>query len=177
MKQNSKKGKKVLIHAAAGGVGHFAVQIAKHLGAEVIGTASAANESFLKEIGVDHFINYSTQQIENVLRDVDVVLDPIGGDTTAKSLEVLKKDGTLISIVGGVKDNVKSIIEEKALNAKNYLVKSSGDDMQQLAQLLEQGILKPHISHRFEFEDMAAAHKQIESGRTRGKIIVKISIV
>jgi NADPH:quinone reductase-like Zn-dependent oxidoreductase len=168
------KGQHLLMHAAAGGVGHFAVQIAKHLGLKVTGTASAANEDFLKEIGVDHFIDYSAQNMEEEAKEIDVVFDPIGGETTAKSLQVLKQGGTLVSIVGGVKDHLTSLIQEKNITAKNYLVKSSGTDMQQLAQLLVEGILKPHISHQFSFDEIAKAHQQIETGKTRGKIVVNL---
>src|SRR5690606_25160220 len=167
-------GQEVLIHAAAGGVGHFAVQIAKHLGAKVYGTASASNEDFLREIGVDCPVDYKAVDFENEIKQVDVVLDPLGGETTAKSLQTLKKGGILISIVGGVKDQLKPIMEEKEITATNYLVHSSGSDMKQLAELLEKGIIKPHISHRFSFEEIAEAHHQIESGRTRGKIVLKL---
>lgn len=167
-------GQEVLIHAAAGGVGHFAVQIAKHLGAKVYGTASASNEDFLREIGVDFPVDYKAVDFENEIKQVDVVLDPLGGETTAKSLQTLKKGGILISIVGGVKDQLKPIMEEKEITATNYLVHSSGSDMKQLAELLEKGIIKPHISHRFSFEEIAEAHHQIESGRTRGKIVLKL---
>jgi NADPH:quinone reductase-like Zn-dependent oxidoreductase len=168
------KGQHLLMHAAAGGVGHFAVQIAKHLGMTVTGTASAANEAYLKEIGADHFIDYTSQKFEEAANDIDVVFDPIGSETAARSLEVLKQGGTLISIVGGVKEHLSPIIEEKQVQAKNYLVHSSGTDMQELAQLLQQGILKPHISHQFSFEEMAKAHQQIESGKTRGKVVVNL---
>lgn len=168
------KGQHLLMHAAAGGVGHFAVQIAKHLGLKVTGTASAANENFLKEIGADHFIDYTAQNMEEEAKEIDVVFDPIGGETTAKSLQVLKQGSTLVSIVGGVKDHLTSLIQEKNITAKNYLVKSSGTDMQQLAQLLEEGILKPHISHQFSFDEIAKAHQQIETGKTRGKIVVNL---
>ena len=168
------RGQQVLIHAAAGGVGHFAVQIAKHLGAKVIGTASASNKDFLTEIGVDAPIDYKSSNFEDQIEQVDVVLDPIGRETTEKSLQTLNSGGTLISIVGGVKDHLNSIIEEKGITAKNYLVHSSGSDMKQLAELLEKGIIKPHISHRFSFEEIAEAHHQIESGRTRGKIVLTL---
>jgi len=168
------KGQRVLIHAAAGGVGHFAVQIAKYFGAEVVGTASASNKGFLEQLGVDHFIDYTKGDFADETGQVDVVLDPIGGETTEKSLKVLKGGGTLISIVGGVKDHLSSLIAEKGINAKNYLVQSSGSDMQQLADLLDGGSIKPHISQQFSFEQMAAAHQQLETGKTRGKIVVTL---
>jgi NADPH:quinone reductase-like Zn-dependent oxidoreductase len=168
-------GQRVLIHAAAGGVGHFAIQIAKHLGAYVIGTASAANADFIKSLGADEAIDYTQQNFEEVVHDVDIVLDPIGGEVTRRSLIVLKPGGTLVSIVGGVKDNLQSLVAEKGIHATNYLVHSSGEDMQQLAQLLEKGALKPVVSHQFDFAEIGAAHEQIETGRTRGKVVINIA--
>lgn len=166
------KGQHVLVHAAAGGVGHFAVQLAKHHGAQVTGTASEANARFLQELGVDRHIDYRSQKFYEELKDVDVVLDPIGGETTEHSLQVVRPGGTLVSIVGGVKDHLKPTIEERQLQAKNYLVHSSGQDMEHLAALLQDGVLKPYISHHFPLEDIARAHGQIETGKTRGKVVV-----
>ncbi|PSR53200.1 oxidoreductase [Adhaeribacter arboris] len=165
-------GQHLLLHAAAGGVGHFAVQIAKHLGATVSGTASAANASFIKELGVDYPIDYKAQPLEEAVKEVDLVFDPVGGETTATSINLLKKSGILVSIVGGVKEHLTSQINEKGISAKNYLVHSSGADMAALARWLEQGMLKPVIEHQFKFEEMAKAHAQIETGRTRGKVVV-----
>lgn len=168
------KGQHLLMHAAAGGVGHFAVQIAKHLGARVSGTASAANAEFLKNLGMDQHIDYTTQKFEDAVKDINVVFDPIGGETTIRSIEVLKPGGILISIVGGVKEPLQEAIAAKNIQAKNYLVHSSGTDMEALAKLLEEGILKPHIEHRFPFNKIAEAHEQIETGKTRGKVIINI---
>jgi NADPH:quinone reductase-like Zn-dependent oxidoreductase len=167
-------GQRLLVHAAAGGVGHFAVQIAKHFGAFVIGTASAANADFLKGLGVDQVIDYTSEDFSQTVKDVDVVLDPIGGETTLKSLNVLKRGGKLFSIVGGVKESVLSLSKEKAATVKNYLVHSSGEDMEQLAALLKTGKLKPFISQRYTLEQIPEAHRQIETGRTRGKIVVNL---
>lgn len=169
-----KQGQKVLIHAAAGGVGHYAVQIARHLGAEVTGTASVANFPFLKELGVHHCVDYTQPFAFEKVKDMDVVLDPIGGDTTQQSVQVIKPGGTLISIVGGVKEALNTSIAQKNIRAKNYLVHSSGADMEQLAALLTQGLLKSHIEHQFSFDQIAEAHHQIETGRTRGKVIVTV---
>ena len=169
-----KKGQHLLMHAAAGGVGHFAVQIARYLGARVTGTASAHNASFLTEIGVHDHIDYTQENFEEKVQEVDVVFDPIGGNTTEKSLEVMKPGGVLISIVGGVKDSLTSRIAEKQIMAKNYLVHSSGSDMKQLSDLLHKGIINAHISHIYSFEQIAEAHQQIETGKTRGKVIVNV---
>lgn len=167
-----RKGHHVLIHAAAGGVGHFAVQIAKHFGAKVTGTASAENKGFLTALGVDTVVNYTRQNIAEEIKDVDIVLDPIGGVTTANSIATLKSGGTLISIVGGVKDHLNQLLQEKNILARNYLVQSNGEDMAELAALLQQGIVIPTVSHRFSFEQIPAAHRQIETGKTRGKVVV-----
>ena len=155
-------GQAVLVHAAAGGVGHFAVQIAKHIGAKVFGTASSSNTDFLKEIGVDAAIDYRASDFEDEVGQVDVVLDPLGGEVTGRSIRALKSGGRLISIVGGVKDHLHSMVEEKAVEAKNYLVHSSGSDMRELAKLLETGIIKPYVSQRFALEQVAEAHQQLK---------------
>jgi NADPH:quinone reductase-like Zn-dependent oxidoreductase len=170
-----REGQHLLVHAAAGGVGHFAVQIARHLGLKVTGTSSGANVDFLQELGVDQHIDYTKQDVYSEANGVDVVLDPLGGDTTARSLELLKPGGVLVSIVGGVKENLNPLIEERKLQAKNYLVHSSCEDMEQLAALLKDGIIKAHVSQKFSFNDMAEAHRQIETGKTRGKIVVVVS--
>jgi NADPH:quinone reductase-like Zn-dependent oxidoreductase len=167
-------GQKVLVHAAAGGVGHFAVQIARHLGATVIGTASAANHDFVRSLGAADVIDYTKEDFRQRVHDVDLVLDPIGGETTLRSLEVLRPGGRLISIVGGAKEPVAADAAARGLQARNYLVHSSGEDMRQLAELLQKGRLVPTIAQRFPFAEIAAAHAQVESGRTRGKVVVEL---
>ncbi|WP_026465033.1 NADP-dependent oxidoreductase [Adhaeribacter aquaticus] len=169
-----KTGQRVLIHAAAGGVGHFAVQIAKHYGATVIGTASAANADFLKNIGVDEHLDYTQTNFETAAHNIDIVLDPLGGDNTRKSLEVLKAGGYLISIVGGVTEEIKNLAEQKGISAANYLVQSSGSDMEQLAQLLQSGEIKAHVYQEYPFENIGEAHQQVETAKTRGKVVVLV---
>jgi NADPH:quinone reductase-like Zn-dependent oxidoreductase len=169
-----KPGQRVLIHAAGGGVGHFAVQIAKHFGAYVIGTASAEKGDFLKSLGIDEHIDYQKGPFEASVKDVDIVLDPIGGQTTVRSMEVLKKGGRLVSIVSGVKDEAEKLATEKGIEAQNYLVKSSGADMEQLALLFDSGELKAEVSHTFTFDEIVKAHQQIDSGKTRGKVVVTL---
>lgn len=167
-------GQRVLIHAAAGGVGHFAVQIAKYFGAYVIGTASASKSDFLKELGTDEHIDYKKEKFEDVVRDIDIILDPVGGETTRRSLSMLKKGGRLISIVGGAKEEVQALAQERNVQTANYLVHSSGEDMEQLAKLLEESRLKPHVSHQFPLDHIADAHRQIETGRTKGKVVINV---
>lgn len=168
-------GQRVFIHAAAGGVGHFAVQIAKHFGAYVLGTASAANASFLKDLGIDEHIDYKKENFEEMVHDLDVVLDPLGGEITLQSLNVLRNGGKLISIVGGVKEEVHALAQKRNIQASNYLVHSSGEDMKQLAKLLKDGRLKAQVSHQFSFDNIANGHLQIETGRTRGKVVINVN--
>ncbi|GAL86645.1 alcohol dehydrogenase zinc-binding domain-containing protein [Sporocytophaga myxococcoides] len=167
-----KSGQKVLIHSAAGGVGHYAVQIAKYLGAYVIGTSSAENRDFVLGLGADEHIDYKTQRFEDIVKDADFVLDTMGGDNALRSLLSTKKGGTVISIPSGLQEGLKEKAEELGTNAYNFLVASNGKDMEELAKLLEKGIIKSHISKTFSFDDIQSAHKQIETGKTRGKVVV-----
>lgn len=165
-------GEKILIHGAAGGVGHFAVQIAKYLGAHVTGTASEANYDFVKELGADDFVDYKQEKFEEVVKDADVVFDTVGGDIPMRSLNVLKNGGRLIGIAGGVTDEVIKLAESRKIAAWKYLVESNGDDMEQIAELMEAGTIKAHIFKEYSFNQMQEAHAQSETGRTRGKIVV-----
>ncbi|GAB3504974.1 NADP-dependent oxidoreductase [Spirosoma knui] len=167
---------KVLIHAAAGGVGHYAVQIAKHLGAYVIGTASAANKDFLLQLGVDEFIDYKTQKFEHIVTDADVVVDSVtmDGAHIERSLKALKNGGRLISLLAFFDEVFIEKMKAKNVYGHRLSVRSNGDDMNVLAQWLEQGVLKSHVSKLYSFEQLAKAHSQIETGKTKGKIVVKL---
>ena len=167
-------GQRVLIHAAAGGVGHYAVQIARHLGAYVIGTSSAANKDFVLGLGAHEHIDYKAKAFEEGLASVDFVLDAIGGDNTDRSLKVVKPGGTLISIPSGLNEALTEKARAKNVNGYFFLVESNGRDMQALAALLEKDILKSHVSSVFDFTQMREAHTSMESGHTKGKIIVTV---
>lgn len=169
---NIQKGQKVLIHAAAGGVGHYAVQIAKHYGAYTIGTASAVNRNFVLSLGADEFIDYKAAPLEEQVSDIDFVLDTIGGDSIDHSLKVMKKAATIVSIPSGLNEAVMDKAGAKGMNGYTFKVRSNGNDMKEIANLLEKAIVKSHVSRAFSFVDMAKAHKQIETGRTRGKVVV-----
>lgn len=165
-------GERILIHAAAGGVGHFAVQIAKYIGAYVMGTASESNAGFLKELGVDEHIDYKKFRFEEVVKDVDMIFDTIGGDNITRSFKTLKKGGRLFTIAGSVDEEKEKLAKAKGVKASRYMVRSSGEDMEQLAKLITAGAIQPHVSKEFKLEDIQEAHKQIETGKTRGKIVV-----
>ncbi len=169
-----RKGDRVLIHAASGGVGHYAVQLAKHLGAYVIATSSAANRDFVKSLGADEHIDYRSVKFEEATRDIDFVFDTIGGDNITRSLSVIKPGGALISIPTGIKPEIADLARSKNIDCRFELVYSSGQHMQQIAALLEQGILRSHVSAALDFSEMVKAHEMMETGRTMGKIVVVI---
>ncbi len=167
------KGQKVLIHAAAGGVGHYAVLIAKQLGAYVIGTSSAAHRDFILSLGADEHIDYTTTAFEDVVKDADFVFDTIAGETMARSVDAVKPGGTVITIPSGnIPQAYKDKAEAKGVQLYFIMVQSNGQDMKSLAGLLEKGILRSHVSQTFAFEDMKVAHEALETGRTKGKVIV-----
>lgn len=169
------KGQRVLIHAASGGVGHYAVQIARHFGAFVIGTSSAANRDFVLSLGADEHIDYTSVRFEEVLSEVDFVLDTMEGETLTRSIDIVKPGGSIISIPTG--NFVQSDLDkarDHQVNLSGYLVQSSGTDMKLLADLLEKGIIKSHVSQTFDFKDMDQAHLAVETGKTKGKIVVNL---
>ncbi len=165
-------GQTVLIHAGAGGVGSVAVQLAKWKGARVIATASEYNHDFLRGIGVDVTVDYRTQRFEDFAQDVDVVLDPIGGETQVRSLAILKQGGTLVSIVGLTPEGRNP--DRSDINVISTLVQPSSSQLAEIAQLIEQGVIRPIVNYRFPLQDAKLAHEQSETRRSRGKIVLQI---
>jgi NADPH:quinone reductase-like Zn-dependent oxidoreductase len=165
-------GQKILIHGAAGGVGTLAVQLAKWKGAYVVGTASANNIDFLKELGIDEVIDYKHEKFEEKLRDIDVVFDTIGGETQLKSLAVLKPGGILVSTVG-IKD--MDAVKAKGITGVQYMALSVPSDLQQLAELADAGILKTIITEVLPLTEIRKAHELSEQGHVRGKIVIKVA--
>lgn len=168
-------GDKVLIHAGSGGVGHFAVQIAKKLGAYVISTSSAKNRDFIMALGADEHIDYRSQAFEQVLSEIDLAFDTVGPEVAENSLKVLRKGGQLVSIaMMGVPEELQAQADKVGVSVTPILVHSNGDDMNTLRDMLIEGTIKPHVSKTFEFENLGEAHTAIESGRTVGKVIVTL---
>jgi NADPH:quinone reductase-like Zn-dependent oxidoreductase len=165
------KGQKVLIHAASGGVGTFAVQFAKWKGAYVIGTASADNIDFVKELGADEVIDYKKEKFEEQLKDIDLVFDTRGGDTQKKSLKVLKNGGRLITTV---KPENQEEAKEKNIHIEGYMAQSYPDQLKQIAQLIDEGKVKPVISKIMTLEEVAEAQRLSEEGHVRGKIVIRV---
>lgn len=170
-----KKGDKVLVHGASGGVGHYATQIAKYLEAYVIGTSSSKNKEFVLNHGADQHIDYQAVPFESVVSDVDFVLDTLAGDIISRSIDVTKKGGVIVTIPSGsIPQDYLDKAAAKNINLSFILVQSSGSDMKEVAKLLNEGIVKSHVSETFKFNEMGGAHLQLETGRTVGKIVVNI---
>ncbi len=167
-----KKSQRVLIHAAAGGVGHYAVQLAKYLGAYVIATSSAANKEFVLSLGADEHIDYKNQKIEDAVKDIDFVLDAMGGDNVDTSIAVTKKGGTVIVLPSrSLAEEKIERAKQKGINCFHFSVSSNGADMKTIANLLEKKIIRSHVSHSYPLDKIGEAHAQIETGRTIGKLV------
>ncbi|MFF4394255.1 NADP-dependent oxidoreductase [Streptomyces sp. NPDC001480] len=167
-------GQRVLIHAAAGGVGHVAVQIAKARGAYVIGTASAGKHEFLRSIGVDEAIDYRETDFAEAVKDVDVVLDTIGGEYSTRSLRVLRPGGVVVSILPVGSDDFGREAERLGVRAVRMLVDASRSGMKAIAELVEEGKLRATIAGTFPLADAAEAHALGDTGRTTGKLVLLV---
>lgn len=171
-----KPNQKVLIQAAAGGVGHLAVQFAKINGAYVYGTASAKNTDFLKSLGIDEVIDYKNEKFEDQVPPLDAVLDAIGGETLYRSIACVKPGGTVVCLPSSTRDDPKALAlaikhKVKLIWPMMYLNK---DQLQLIADLLEYEKLKVEIDTVFPLENIVQAHRAIESHSTKGKIVVRI---
>ncbi|MEU6913291.1 NADP-dependent oxidoreductase [Streptomyces olindensis] len=165
-------GQRVLIHAAAGGVGHVAAQIAKERGAYVIGTASAGKHEFLRGIGVDEAVDYRETDFTEAVKDVDVVLDTIGGDNALRSLRVLRPGGVVVSILPAGSDDFYQEAERLRVRAVRMLVDADRAGMETIAELAEAGRLRATIAGTFPLSAAAEAHTQGDTGRTTGKLVL-----
>ncbi len=164
------KGQTVLIHAGAGGVGSMAIQLAKSRGAKVIATASKDNLDFLKQLGADEAIDYRNQKFEEIAKDVEVVLDTIGGETQERSWGVLKKGGVLVSIVGRPNQQKAN---DAGVRGEGILVHVDAKELEQVAQLLAEGTIHPVETQVLPLTDAAKAQQMSETRHTRGKIVLR----
>ncbi|MBG9831145.1 NADP-dependent oxidoreductase [Bacillus wiedmannii] len=189
------KGQKILIHAGSGGVGTFAIQLAKIMGATVTTTASEAGADLVKSLGADKIINYKTEKFEEILKDYNAVFDTIGGTTLEKSFNIIKSGGNIVSVSGvpnarfgkefgsgffktllfSLASKKLTALEKKHNAQYSFLfMKPSGDQLRTIANYIEAGKIKPVIDRVFPFEDAQKAMEYSEAGRAKGKIIVKI---
>ncbi|QEL86127.1 NADP-dependent oxidoreductase [Bacillus mycoides] len=189
------KGQKILIHAGSGGVGTFAIQLAKIMGATVATTASEAGENLVKSLGADEIINYKKEKFEDILKNYDAVFDTLGGTTLEKSFDIIKSEGNIVSVSGmpnarfgkefgsgffktllfSLASKKLTALEKKHNAQYSFLfMKPSGDQLRIIAKYIESGQIKPIIDRIFPFENTQKAMEYSESGRAKGKIIVKI---
>ncbi|MEV3854772.1 NADP-dependent oxidoreductase [Streptomyces sp. NPDC050095] len=167
-------GQRVLVHAAAGGVGHLAVQIAKARGAYVIGTASAPKHDFVRGLGADEVIDYRTTDFAAELKDVDVVLDSLGLENSLRSLGVLRPGGILVSILPDGVSDLTARASELGVRARFMLVEHDQAGMTAIANLAASGKLRAHVSATYPLADAAKAHAEGETGRVTGKLVLTV---
>lgn len=172
------EGQRMLIHAGAGGVGHFAVQFASYFGAHVIATGSARNASWLRELGAAEVVDYTAERFEEVLAPVDVVIDLIGNvadDTGSRSLRVLRPSGLLVNAPTGSWPTMSEEAATAGVRATGYRVAPDGSTLAIVSRLLESGAVRVYVDQVYDLADAADAHRAIESGHTRGKLVLKVA--
>lgn len=167
-------GQRVLVHAAAGGVGHVAVQVAKALGAHVIGTASASKHEFVRSLGADELIDYRETDFADVLSDLDAVIDTIGGDYGMRSLSVLRRGGVLIELLRPTDPELAARARELEVSTGWMLVEPDHAGLLALAELVEEGKLRVEVSDVVPLAEAARAHELGESNRTTGKLVLQV---
>lgn len=165
-------GQTILIHGGSGGVGSFAVQIAKARGARVIATASTANQDLLKQLRADVGIDYTKVKFEDVAKDVDAVLDPIGRDTLGRSYAVVRKGGIIMSLVARPDP---AELEKRGIRGTSISVRPDTKDLTDIAQLIDAGKIKPIVTQILPLSEAIAAEQQAETHHTRGKTVLRIA--
>lgn len=168
---NLRSGQRILITGASGGVGSMAVQLAKAKGAFVIGTASGKNEQFVRDLGADEFVDYTAQPFEEVVKNVDVVFDTIGGDTCERAFQTLKKGGFLVS---AAEPQAEEKAKEFGVQGSWLFCQPSAKQLAEINRLIEEGKLKTHVETVLPLTDVKKAHQLSQSGRTRGKIVLQV---
>ncbi|MEJ3657111.1 NADP-dependent oxidoreductase [Actinomycetes bacterium KLBMP 9759] len=168
------KGQRVLVHAAAGGVGHLAVQLAKWRGAHVIGTASAGKHARLRELGVDEPVDYRERPFEEQVRDVDVVFDLVGGECTARSLAVLRAGGVLVCLPSTTGLPPADELERRGVRGIAPLVEPDGHALERIAALVDEGALRVDVAATAPLDRIADLHRLGEEGRTAGKLVAEV---
>jgi len=167
-----KESQRVLIHAAAGGVGHIAVKIAHHFKDENFGTASHKKEKMLKDLGLTHFIDYQNEQFDHVANDLDLVLDTMGGDIAHRSLAILKNTGRFVTLLGHGQPEILEDANKRGIANLSMLVSPNGAQMANIAKLIEKNALTIHIDRTFNIQDANEAFDLLSKGHTSGKIVL-----
>lgn len=170
-------GQRVLVHAAAGGVGHLAVQFAKRLGAHVVGTASTGKHDWLRDLGADEVVDYTTTRFEDAVGDFDVVVDLVGDGhdaTSTRSLATLKPGGLLVPVPSGAPQDLVDRGAERGVRVRPFLVEPDGHALSRIAELVDDGV-RVEVEDVLPLADAAEAHRRLENGRTRGKHVLRVA--
>lgn len=170
-------GQRVLVTAAAGGVGHFAVQFARLLGAEVIATASARNHEWVRELGARTVVDYTQTKFEDETTDVDVVIDLVGDhdDTGLRSLKTLRPGGLLVAVPGGVSPQLQAAANEQGKRVTAFLVEPDGPALTRIAALIDARDVHVEVAEVLPLAGVAKAHELVATGRTRGKVVLQVT--
>lgn len=168
---NLQSGQKILIHAGAGGVGHYAVQLARWKGAHVVTTASARNANFVRSLGADEVIDYTATRFEDAVRDADMVFDTVGGEVQTRSWKVLKKGGILVSILALT---VPGEAGQRGWRSAYVFVQPNAAQLARIAGLIDAGKVKPAVETVFPLHEAAKAHGAVQGGHTRGKVVLRV---
>jgi NADPH:quinone reductase-like Zn-dependent oxidoreductase len=166
------KDQRALVHGGAGGVGSFAVQLARLKTAHVIATASSKDKEYLKSLGVERTIDYKTENFEKLLKDVDVVVDLVGGETLERSYDVLTPGGILITTIGSIDED---LAKRKGIRSVEFFMKQEATGLAQLAALIEHGSVKPRISEVLPLDSAKQAQDLNQSGKSHGKLVLKVA--
>lgn len=167
-------GQRVLVTAGAGGVGHFAVQLAHHLGAHVVATASPANHEWLRGLGADEVVDYHEAGYESRIDRVDAVVDLVGGDASPLLARALLPGGTVAAVPGGVSDELAAAVADVGGRATAFLVEPDAAALARIAELIDAGSVRVEVARTFPLEEAGRAHELGETGRTRGKIVLSL---
>jgi NADPH:quinone reductase-like Zn-dependent oxidoreductase len=167
-----KSGRHVLIHGGAGGVGHFAIQFAKSAGAKVSTTVSGRDFEFVRELGADSPVDYHSERFEDLVHDVDLVFDLVGGPTQDRSWSVLKRGGTLISSRGKPDENTA---RKHGVRAANFLTKQSASQLEEIGRLIDEGKVRPHVEVVYRLADVRSAQQRLEHEHVRGKVVLEVA--
>jgi NADPH:quinone reductase-like Zn-dependent oxidoreductase len=172
------EGQRMLIHAGAGGVGHFAVQFAAYFGAHVIATASARNGAWLRELGAAEVVDYGSERFEDRVAPVDVVIDLIGNghdDTATRSLRVLRPGGLIVNAPSGSWPTMDEEIAAAGVRGTRYQVSPDGATLAVISRLLDSGDVRVHVDRAFDLADAAEAHRVVEDGHVQGKLVLRVA--
>jgi len=169
-------GQRILIQSAAGGVGHLAVQFAKLKGAFVYGTASGKNAGFVKELGVDQYINYKEEKFEEIATDLDAVMDTMGGDVLYRSISCVKPGGRVVCLPSSTKDDSKAVAlaKERGVELIWFMMAPQKEELRLFSELLKNGQLKVEVDRVFPMEEIVEAHRLVESHGVKGKVVVRV---